>query len=238
MTEIEGERHDNPPGDAGRLAALELLSGRVCLDFVNTVDPRVGDERQDYLTNYANLVRWSGHAHLLPEDQQAALLRAAGRHPREAAAVFARAVALRETLYRAFSASAVRLAPAAADLDAIRTAYIDTMAQAQLVPLADGFEWRWPAGSDALDQMLWPVIRSAVELLTAPELRRVKVCPGLGDCGWLFLDTSKSGRRRWCSMEGCGSRSKMRRYYARTHPPLRSMKPAQAEPLEVVGQRV
>jgi predicted RNA-binding Zn ribbon-like protein len=54
-------------------------------------------------------------------------------------------------------------------------------------------------------------------LLTAPELQRVRACPGLGDCGWLFLDTSKSGRRRWCSMEGCGSRAKMRRYYARTH---------------------
>ena len=65
--------------------------------------------------------------------------------------------------------------------------------------------------------MLWPIVTSAVELLTSPEARRVKVCPGLGDCGWLFLDTSKSGRRRWCSMEGCGSRSKMRRYYARTH---------------------
>jgi len=67
-----------------------------------------------------------------------------------------------------------------------------------------------------LDQMLWPIVRSAVDLLTSREARRVKVCPGLDDCGWLFLDTSKSGRRRWCSMDSCGSRSKMRRYYART----------------------
>ncbi|MGH3132366.1 MAG: CGNR zinc finger domain-containing protein [Gaiellaceae bacterium] len=44
---------------------------------------------------------------------------------------------------------------------------------------------------------------------------RVKECPGAGDCGWLFYDTSRNGTRRWCSMEGCGSRVKMRRQYAR-----------------------
>src|SRR5260370_32783346 len=132
MTEIEGERHDDPPGDAGRLAALELLGGRVCLDFVNTVDRRVGESQQDYLAGYADLVRWSGHTHLLSEDQQAALLRAADQQPREAAAVLARAVALREALYRVFSASAARLTPASADLATIHAAYRDAMAQAQL----------------------------------------------------------------------------------------------------------
>jgi predicted RNA-binding Zn ribbon-like protein len=91
------------------------------------------------------------------------------------------------------------------------------MAEAHLVYSPDGFTWQWPDMDDALDQMLWPLVRSAIELLTAPELRRVKVCPGLGDCGWLFLDTSKSGQRRWCSMESCGSRSKMRSYYVRSH---------------------
>jgi predicted RNA-binding Zn ribbon-like protein len=218
MAKAERERHDKPPGDPSGLAPLELLGGQVCLDFVNTVDPRVGASRRDYLASYADLVWWSGFAHLLSAGQQAALLRAADRHPREAAAVFARAIALRETLYRVFSASAARLAAASADLDAIQTAHMETLAQAQLVSESGGFLWRWPAESDALDQMLWPIIRSAIELLMAPELRRVKVCPGLDDCGWLFLDTSKSGQRRWCSMDTCGSRSKMRRYYARTHP--------------------
>jgi predicted RNA-binding Zn ribbon-like protein len=55
-----------------------------------------------------------------------------------------------------------------------------------------------------------------VALLTGPELGRVKQCPGpLGDCGWLFLDTSKNRSRRWCSMEGCGSEAKMRRRHER-----------------------
>ena len=52
------------------------------------------------------------------------------------------------------------------------------------------------------------------QLLTAPELPRVKQCAGRG-CSWLFLDTSKNGSRRWCEMEVCGSRAKARAYYAR-----------------------
>jgi predicted RNA-binding Zn ribbon-like protein len=47
---------------------------------------------------------------------------------------------------------------------------------------------------------------SAVDLLSVGELSRVKECPGPGDCGWLFYDTSRNGTRRWRSMDGCGSR--------------------------------
>jgi predicted RNA-binding Zn ribbon-like protein len=56
---------------------------------------------------------------------------------------------------------------------------------------------------------LWPVAASAVELLTSASLERVKVCPDT--CGWLFLDTTKNGRRRWCSMSECGAGAKVRR---------------------------
>lgn len=216
------QQRDEPPsdpGDSAALAQLELLGGRVCLDFINSVDPRIGGQQHDYLASYADLAQWSAYAHLLTTGQLAALLRAAEQHPRQADAVFARAIALRETLYRVFTALATRLPPAAADLAAVQSAYLDTMAQSHLLPTPDGYQWRWSEESHALDQMLWPIITSAVDLLTSPEARRVKVCPGLGDCGWLFLDISKSGRRRWCSMDSCGSRSKMRRYYARTHTP-------------------
>jgi predicted RNA-binding Zn ribbon-like protein len=44
------------------------------------------------------------------------------------------------------------------------------------------------------------------------KLERVKECP---NCGWLFLDTTKNGKRRWCSMEDCGSNVKALEYYYR-----------------------
>jgi predicted RNA-binding Zn ribbon-like protein len=44
------------------------------------------------------------------------------------------------------------------------------------------------------------------------DLERIKLCPG-HDCGWLFLDETKNGRRRWCTMETCGNRAKANRHY-------------------------
>lgn len=51
-------------------------------------------------------------------------------------------------------------------------------------------------------------------LLDSRERNRMKVCIG-DDCGWLFIDESRGGRRHWCSMEACGNRAKARRHYAR-----------------------
>jgi predicted RNA-binding Zn ribbon-like protein len=215
------KQQQEPTLDSSRFAGLELLAGRVCLDFVNTIDPREtqspGARPRDYLQSYADLVLWSEYARLLPERRVSALLARAAKDPDLAQQVFERAIALREALYRVFSSAAEGKQPDADDLEGLRSAYRKVTAEASLVYSPEGFSWQWPDNDDALDQMLWPLVRSAIELLTAPELRRIKVCPGLGDCGWLFLDTSKSGQRRWCSMDSCGSRAKMRRYYVRSH---------------------
>lgn len=88
------------------------------------------------------------------------------------------------------------------------------MGQARVLAVGPGFAWTWPEEAADLARPLWPVARSAAELLTSPDLGRVHEC--LGDnCGWLFLDTSRNRRRTWCSMEGCGNRAKARRHYAR-----------------------
>ena len=69
---------------------------------------------------------------------------------------------------------------------------------------------RWPG--DGLGAIGDAVAQAAYDLLTGDHLARVKVCAG---CHWLFLDQSKNGSRRWCSMEDCGTSAKMRRYVAR-----------------------
>jgi predicted RNA-binding Zn ribbon-like protein len=56
------------------------------------------------------------------------------------------------------------------------------------------------------------VLWSAADLLADPRRHRVRKCAN-SLCGWLFVDESKGGNRRWCSMAACGNRAKARRHY-------------------------
>lgn len=200
---------DSPAG------ALKLVGGRLCLDFTNTIDGRNGREPVEYLNGYADLVIWSYHAGITTETQARGLLDAGERHTDEAAAVLRRALTLREAMYRIFSGMR---APESRehDLAMLNGELSVGMAHACIVETPEGFAWGWDGGGDALDRMLWPVVRSAAELLTSHDVARVRECPGNGgDCAWLFLDTSKNHSRRWCDMESCGNRAKARRHYAR-----------------------
>ena len=191
----------------------------MCLDFANAVEPRLGDHRSDYLAGYADLVRWARHAGTLSEEEAQRLLLETEDKPSEAAATFERAVALRETVYRIFSAIAREEEPASPDLDALSAAHLEALAHRRIMRTADGFGWARVASEDKIESPLWAVAFSATGLLTSGDLERVKECPPEeGGCGWLFYDASKNKSRRWCSMAGCGSRVKMRRYYARRHP--------------------
>jgi predicted RNA-binding Zn ribbon-like protein len=53
---------------------------------------------------------------------------------------------------------------------------------------------------------------SALDVLRTAAPHRLKRCASRDSCGWLFYDESKGGRRRWCSMEACGTVEKMQRY--------------------------
>jgi predicted RNA-binding Zn ribbon-like protein len=199
------------------IAGLRLLGERLCLNFANTVDPRQGDHPREFLTGYPDLVAWSVRVGVLDQPAAEELAAAAERDRAAAESVYAEAVRVREALYAVFSAAAAGAVAPAPALATLNAAVARAFAHAMVEPREDGYSWGWRSNRPAPDRMLWPVLRSAVDLLTSDELARVKECPGLGDCGWLFLDTSKNGSRRWCSMEGCGNRAKGRRHYQRTH---------------------
>ena len=193
---------------------LELVGGWLCLDFANTVSVHVEGQGREYLTTYAELVAWSQHAGILTGDDVRALLSGATCCPDSAAAVLERAIGLREVIYRTFSALTAQRQPTPPDLAALNRALRDALPRLELRPAAGGFEWTWAAARDDLDRMLWPIVRSAADLLTSEDLARVRECAREG-CNWLFVDTSKNRSRRWCSMDLCGSRVKARRYYRR-----------------------
>ena len=194
---------------------FDFGSGRLCLDFINTLGDRpVVQPHEEDLHSYADLVAWSEAAGMLSGEEAAEFARAASQHLSDADAAFARAIALREAMYRVFSAVAADAVPPPDDLAALNAAIADAMGHARLVPAEGHFHWEWEYAASAPGSMLRPVVWSAAELLTAEELHRVHECAG-HDCSWLFLDMSKNGSRRWCSMETCGNRAKARRHRER-----------------------
>ena len=198
---------------------LKLLGGRLSLDFANTADWHATDHLVEFLTSYAELVAWSQYVSILTESEAQHLLEEAVRRPAEASAVLARTIALREAVYRLFSAICHGLSPQADDLSTFNAELSAVLAQSRIVLTTEGFVWDWLGDEDALDQMLWPVVHDAAQLLTSEELPRVGQCAD-DRCGWLFLDTSRNRSRRWCSMKDCGNRAKARRHYRRSQAPV------------------
>ena len=195
----------------------------LCLDFANTLAWR-GSAPTESLHGLPDLLKWW--------DSSGSVLAGAvavsgtngaqephgtwaDRHAAEAAAIFRRVIALRETVYRIFHAAANGNAPADGDLSELNRALKETPARNALQRIGAGFGWRVEKKPLATaSALLAPVLWSAGDLLAGPQLARVRECAN-GKCLWLFLDESKNGTRRWCSMTACGNRAKAHRHYAR-----------------------
>ena len=193
---------------------LNLKSGRLCLDFANTADWHGGDQPEERLNSYPDLVSWAERVGLLAEDEAQQLLREAARHPDDAAVVLEQAISFREALFRIFSAVAAGDSPEATDLAILNEVLSMGLGRLHIVSTSAGFGWEWTGEEDKLERMLWPVAQSAAELLTSAELVRVGRCAE-DRCGWLFMDMSRNRSRRWCDMRDCGNRAKARRHYER-----------------------
>jgi predicted RNA-binding Zn ribbon-like protein len=103
-------------------------------------------------------------------------------------------------------------APEADDLDHLARAAACAAAVTRLRPSRGRIVRTVELENAGAEVVRWRIIEAAVALLTSENLTDVKSCP---NCGWFFLDTSKNGSRRWCSMRTCGSLVKARRYYHR-----------------------
>jgi predicted RNA-binding Zn ribbon-like protein len=186
---------------------FDRCGGHVALDFANAVGDRHTDSPVDHLPSYARLILFARQCELLPAAQLRRLERRAALDPAGARAALRHAVQLREAVYRLFAGVAEGRAPEPADL-AVLNAAVGRMR------VGPDFAWAWAEGPDALDAMLAPIVRAALDLLMSGHRQRVRVCAA-DDCLWLFLDTSKNRSRRWCDMKQCGNRNKVRRFYQR-----------------------
>ena len=195
--------------DAGN---LKLLGGRLCLDFVNTLDWRGTDTPQEFLNTFHDLVSWSRHVGICSQQETGNLYQMADRSNAEAKSVLNRAIKLRETIYRLFVASIASRNPVKEDLTAFNINLCQTMKESQITATKEGYAWDIAGNKMSLDWILNPIIHSAAEILVSDELKKIKTCADSA-CGWLFIDVSRNQSRRWCDMKDCGNRAKATRFY-------------------------
>jgi predicted RNA-binding Zn ribbon-like protein len=173
---------------------------------VNTVDWTAAGPSNERLTDYDALVRWSAEVESLPRAVLERLRRGAVSRPREAQAAHARAIRARDVLRDVFVSVAEGKRPGAG-LHRLNSLVADAMGRLEV---GDALKWGWRDPDQRLDAVLWPVVRSAAELLTSDEVGQIRMCAG-PDCGWMYVDRSRNGLRRWCQMSTCGTREKTRR---------------------------
>ena len=192
-----------------RVMRPKLVGGALALDFINTVEWRGAPQPSERLTDYGELLIWAEAAETIDRKTRLRLETAAARDP-GATAALAEAIAFRETLAALFTADAPRPAP----VDRLNAWLARAPERRRLAASGEHLAWAAERDGDAFLAPLWPVVWSAADLLVSGQAARVRACADRR-CAWLFLDSSRSRHRRWCSMEGCGNRAKARRHYRR-----------------------
>jgi len=175
---------------------FRLGLGHPVLEFLATLAGRAG-EPLERLATAKDLSRWL----------DATRLSSGARCDREA---LARARELREALYRIVTAARANEKAPASDVR-----LVNEWAR-QPVPspeLDSNLQLRF-TGPDPCSAALAQLAHAAIELVGGTDLQRIRNCAN-PTCSLMFIDHSRPGRRRWCSMERCGNRAKTARYRQR-----------------------
>jgi predicted RNA-binding Zn ribbon-like protein len=182
---------------------FQFIAGNLALDFVNTIGNRLGEPR-NYLDTCVNYQKWAARAgfrqdHNLPQIT-----------PRQLETISA----VRESLHRIFRSLATGSSPSPSMLAPLNEGLAAVAGKRLLYSQKGRITWRWHTNQNDPDLFLGPVLVSAAELLVGGLWTKLRQCDG-ETCGWLFLDRSPAGRRRWCSMADCGNRAKFRTFYSK-----------------------
>jgi predicted RNA-binding Zn ribbon-like protein len=195
-------------------APFRFVGGDPSLDFVNTADWTPRGLERDRFTGYERLVEWARGAGLVSAAEARRMGHSGARHPRRSAAVLESAHHTRDTLRDVFAA-VVAGRPSSNGLEKLNVLLADAGKSVRLVRQGDGqFARTWAGLGDSPESLLWPVVWSAAELLSSGDIQKLRMCAG-HDCGWLYVDRSRNGLRRWCEMSVCGTAEKNRRRAAR-----------------------
>jgi predicted RNA-binding Zn ribbon-like protein len=173
---------------------FRLGLGHPVLEFVATLGRRQDDQPLERLQTPRDVSDWFALAGL-------------GAGVRVEPELLAEARALREAIFGLVTAARGDRRPETADLRLVnRWARRPTVSP----QLDASMRIRW-VGSAPGQAVLVRLAAAAVELVAGPDRKRIRNCAD-PSCSLMFIDRSRPGRRRWCSMERCGNRAKTARY--------------------------
>ncbi|MBN9561310.1 MAG: CGNR zinc finger domain-containing protein [Alphaproteobacteria bacterium] len=195
-----------------RGGVIAAPSEDLCLGFVNTRSWRGMATPSEELHGLDDVLAWSagsGGVDAAIVDGFRVWWRT---RPGEAAEAFADTIELREMLFRMFGAVAGGQPADPANLAALNAAFASAAVRARMALRDGALVWSVDGLRPEARALLSPVLWSAADLLAGARRGRVRQCDN-PQCRWVFIDDSKSGNRRWCSMASCGNRAKAHRHY-------------------------
>ena len=195
------------------VAELRLIGGHAALDLVNTISARRGRIGDDYLVTYDDLLLWASRQGLLAEADASTLRAMAQADSAGSDAALQRLKRLRESIWRIWASMLEGGTADPADLGLLTDEVAAAQQARSLARTGTGCEWRWTKAA-GFDTVTAHVAMATAELLVGQHLHRVRECEGR-NCGWLFLDATRNGTRRWCIAEECGSLARVTRFRAR-----------------------
>lgn len=189
-----------------------LIGSHLAVDFANTVV--AGDGSGNALRSWADVVDFLGASGQLAAGRAEAIRGLAETEPEVTSQAFEAALALRDGVRRVVEALAERRAVGPQEVEPINRALEVTEGHDALVPAGDGWRLGFVAREQRLEWLLAAVARSAAELVEEGPAAPLRKCAG-ARCVLYFYDTSRTHRRRWCSMAVCGNRSKVAAFAGR-----------------------
>jgi len=193
---------------------LRLDGGNLSLNFVNTVEYRNEEFTVDFLHHYLDLITWAHFADAVGDSQKEILLGLRQEKSNEAKQIYNEAIQLRDAMYEYIINLINREKVHPASIQIINQWISRAFSNLELRLVDRNLVLDWNADNFGLESVLWPIIKSFVDLVTLTNSQRIKQC---SNCGWVFVDNSKNSSRRWCSMEICGNRVKARRFAKKAH---------------------
>jgi len=197
-------------GMATSTTDMRLSGGHPALEFANTVDSRRGRWGPDLLRSFDDLIILAGRVGLIDQTQAARLRQLTKDQPKEADSALEAAIRLREATYEVFLAEDTDKAYPPEPFAIVHEKARRARAQQVIRQTEDAIRWEQPV--TGLANLVDLFASQAADLLTERSERRgVRECKG-DNCGWLFLDSSRNGRRLWCSEASCGTHARVKRF--------------------------